>query len=40
MITGPIRQDDPIDHIVKKSGTPTIDGVNGGILSVLCFRQT
>ena len=24
MITGPIRQDGPIDHIVKKSGTPTM----------------
>ena len=23
-ITGPIRQDGPIDHIVKKSGTPTM----------------
>ena len=27
MITGPIRQDGPIDHIVKKSGTPTMGGV-------------
>ena len=27
MITGPIRQDGPIDHIIKKSGTPTIGGV-------------
>ena len=27
MITGPIRQDGPIDHIVKKSGTPTRGGV-------------
>ena len=26
MITGPIRQDGPIDHIVKKSGTPTMGG--------------
>ena len=26
-ITGPIRQDGPIDHIIKKSGTPTM-GVN------------
>ena len=26
MITGPIRQDGPIDHI-KKSGTPTMGGV-------------
>ena len=28
MITGPIRQDGPIDHIVKKSGTPTMGGVS------------
>ena len=27
MITGPIRQDGPIDHIMKKSGTPTMGGV-------------
>ena len=27
MIAGPIRQDGPIDHIVKKSGTPTMGGV-------------
>ena len=27
MITGPIRQDGPIDHIVKKSGTPTMGEV-------------
>ena len=27
MITGPIRQDGPIDHIVKKSGTPTMGGL-------------
>ena len=26
-ITGPIRQDGPIDHIVKKSGTPTMGGI-------------
>ena len=26
-ITGPIREDGPIDHIVKKSGTPTMGGV-------------
>ena len=25
-ITGPIRQDGPIDHIIKKSGTPTMGG--------------
>ena len=24
MISGPIRQDGPIDHIIKKSGTPTM----------------
>ena len=38
MITGPIRQDGPIDHIVKKSGTPTMGGVIiiiGIILSTL-----
>ena len=27
-ITGPIRQDGPIDHIVKKSCTPTMGGYN------------
>ena len=27
MITGQIRQDGPIDHIIKKSGTPTMGGV-------------
>ena len=26
-ITGPIREDGPIDHIVKKVGTPTMGGV-------------
>ncbi len=26
-ISGPIRQDGPIDHIVKKSGTPTMGGI-------------
>ncbi len=26
-ITGPIRQDGPIDHIIKKSGTPTMGGL-------------
>ena len=25
--TGPIRDDGPIDHIVKKAGTPTMGGV-------------
>ncbi len=27
MITGPIRQDGPIDHIINKSGTPTMGGL-------------
>ena len=27
MISGPIRQDGPIDHIIKKSGTPTMGGI-------------
>ena len=26
-ITGPIREDGPIDHIIKKTGTPTMGGV-------------
>jgi len=26
-ISGPIRQDGPIDHIIKKSGTPTLGGL-------------
>ena len=26
-ITGPIREDGPIDHIIKKSGTPTMGGI-------------
>ena len=26
-ITGPIREDGPIDHIIKKAGTPTMGGV-------------
>ena len=26
-ITGPIRHDGPIDHIIKKSGTPTMGGL-------------
>ncbi|MAJ85803.1 MAG: phospho-N-acetylmuramoyl-pentapeptide-transferase [Candidatus Pelagibacter sp.] len=26
-ITGPIRRDGPIDHIVKKTGTPTMGGI-------------
>ena len=32
-ITGPIRRDGPIDHIVKKTGTPTM----GGIIIVISF---
>ena len=42
MITGPIRQDGPIDHIVKKSGTPTMGGVIiiiGIILSTLLWSD-
>ena len=27
MISGPIRRDGPIDHIIKKTGTPTMGGV-------------
>ena len=27
MISDPIRRDGPIDHIIKKSGTPTMGGV-------------
>ena len=26
-ITGPIREDGPIDHIIKKVGTPTMGGL-------------
>ena len=26
-ITGPIREDGPIDHIIKKTGTPTMGGL-------------
>ena len=26
-ISGPIRQDGPLDHIIKKSGTPTMGGL-------------
>ena len=37
-ITGPIRQDGPIDHIIKKSGTPTMGGVLI-ILSIFCVLQ-
>ena len=42
MITGPIRQDGPIDHIVKKSGTPTMGGVIiiiGIILSTILWAD-
>ena len=42
MITGPIRQDGPIDHIITKSGTPTMGGVIiiiGIILSTLCMGR-
>jgi len=42
MITGPIRQDGPIDHIIKKSGTPTMGGVIiiiGIILSTLLWAD-
>ena len=42
MITGPIRQDGPLDHIVKKAGTPTMGGVIiiiGIILSTLLWAD-
>ena len=42
MITGPIRQDGPIDHIVKKTGTTTMGGVIiiiGIILSTLLWAD-
>jgi len=42
MITGPIRQDGPIDHIIKKSGTPTMGGVIiiiGIILSTILWAD-
>ncbi|MAV56431.1 MAG: phospho-N-acetylmuramoyl-pentapeptide-transferase [Candidatus Pelagibacter sp.] len=41
-ITGPIRQDGPIDHIVKKSGTPTMGGLMiliGIIISTLMWAD-
>ena len=41
-ITGPIRQDGPIDHIVKKSGTPTMGGIiiiNGMLISTLLWAD-
>ena len=42
MITGPIRQDGPIDHIIKKTGTPTMGGVIiiiGIILSTILWAD-
>ena len=42
MITGPIRQDGPIDHIIKKTGTPTMGGVIiiiGIIISTLLWAD-
>ena len=42
MITGPIRQDGPIDHIIKKSGTPTMGGIiiiAGILLSTLLWAD-
>jgi len=42
MITGPIRQDGPIDHIINKSGTPTMGGVIiiiGIVLSTLLWAD-
>ena len=42
MITGPIRQDGPIDHIIKKSGTPTMGGliiIIGIIFSTLLWAD-
>ena len=42
MITGPIRQDGPINHIVKKTGTPTMGGVIiilGIVLSTLLWSD-
>ena len=41
-ITGPIRQDGPIDHIIKKSGTPTMGGliiIIGIIVSTLLWAD-
>ena len=41
-ITGPIRQDGPIDHIIKKSGTPTMGGLMiliGIIISTLLWAD-
>ena len=41
-ITGPIREDGPIDHIIKKAGTPTMGGLLilvGIILSTLLWAD-
>ena len=41
-ITGPIRQDGPIDHIIKKSGTPTMGGliiIIGIVVSTLLWAD-
>ena len=41
-ITGPIRQDGPIDHIIKKSGTPTMGGLMiliGIVVSTLLWAE-
>ena len=41
-ITGPIRQDGPIDHIIKKTGTPTMGGLMiliGIIVSTLMWAD-
>jgi len=41
-ITGPIRRDGPIDHIVKKTGTPTMGGIIiiiGMILTTLLWAD-
>ena len=41
-ITGPIREDGPIDHIIKKTGTPTMGGVvilMGMLISTLLWAD-
>ena len=41
-ITGPIRQDGPIDHIIKKTGTPTMGGIIiiiGMVISTLLWAD-
>ena len=42
MISGPIRHHGPIDHIIKKIGTPTMGGVIIiiGMLTSICSGQT